>query len=105
MSAQLKLRSYHTGRKKARRYMNEMATDPIYPKMNLSKRQKYGLQKAFHVAKPEIFNSDQGCQFTSHEYKQLLKDNNIKEARAATQLSAMFHLHQSTPQQCSMRML
>ncbi len=33
MSAQLKPRSYHIGRKKARRYMNEMAIDPIYPKM------------------------------------------------------------------------
>ena len=41
MSAQLKLRGYHIGRKKARRYMNEMAIDPIYPKRNLSKRQKY----------------------------------------------------------------
>ena len=40
MSAQLKLRGYHIGRKKARRYMNEMAIDPIYPKPNLSKRLK-----------------------------------------------------------------
>ena len=46
MSAQLKLRGYHIGRKKARRYMNEMGIDPIYPK---------------------ILNSDQGCQFTSTE--------------------------------------
>ena len=143
MSAQLKLRGYHIGRKKARRYMNEMAIDSIYPKMNLSKRQKYAevvpyllrnavitrpnqawsidityipmkhgflyltaiidwasrcivgwelddtldtravieaCKKAFQVAKPEIFNSDQGCQFTSHEYKQLLKDNGIKQS-------------------------
>ena len=34
-------------------------------------------KRAFQVAKQEIFNSDQGCQFTSHEYKQLLKDNGI----------------------------
>ena len=40
MSAQLKLRGYHIGRKKARRYMTEMAIDPIYPKMNLSKCQQ-----------------------------------------------------------------
>lgn len=40
MSAPLKLRGYHIGRKKARRYMNEMVIDPIYTKMNLSKRQK-----------------------------------------------------------------
>lgn len=40
MSSQLKMCGYHVGRKKARRYMNEMAIDPIYPKPNLSKRQK-----------------------------------------------------------------
>lgn len=38
MSAQLKLRGHHAGRRKARRYMNEMDIHPIYPKMNLSKR-------------------------------------------------------------------
>lgn len=42
MSAQLKLRGHHVGRRKARRYMNEMDIHPIYPKMNLSKR----MQKA-----------------------------------------------------------
>lgn len=42
MSEQLKCRSYHIGRKKTRRYMTEMGIDPIYPKMNLSKR----MQKA-----------------------------------------------------------
>ena len=30
--------NYHVGRRKARRYMNEMDIYPIYPKMNLSKR-------------------------------------------------------------------
>ncbi|WP_330935661.1 IS3 family transposase [Anaerostipes hadrus] len=38
MSAQLKAREYRVGRRKARRYMNEMDIHPIYPKMNLSKR-------------------------------------------------------------------
>ena len=37
MAAQLKLRGYHIGRKKARRWMTEMAIDPIYPKPNFSK--------------------------------------------------------------------
>ena len=37
MAAQLKLRGYRIGRKKARRWMTEMAIDPIYPKPNLSK--------------------------------------------------------------------
>ena len=38
MSKQLKRLGYDVGRKKARRYMTDMAIDPIYPKMNLSKR-------------------------------------------------------------------
>lgn len=38
MSAQLKARGYHVGRRKHRRYMNEMDVYPIYPKTNLSKR-------------------------------------------------------------------
>lgn len=38
MSAQLKSRGFSIGRKKTRRYMTEMAIDPIYPKLNLSKR-------------------------------------------------------------------
>ena len=40
MSAQLKLRGYQIGRRKAGRYMREMDITPIYPKMNLSKRVK-----------------------------------------------------------------
>ena len=40
ISAQLKLRGYQVGRRKAGRYMREMDITPIYPKMNLSKRMK-----------------------------------------------------------------
>ena len=40
MSAQLKLRGYSIGRRRAHRYMREMDIYPIYPKMNLSKRRK-----------------------------------------------------------------
>ena len=35
LSAQLKKRGHQVGRRKTRRYMNEMGIDPIYPKMNL----------------------------------------------------------------------
>lgn len=143
MAAQLQARGFRIGRKKTRRYMTEMAIDPIYPKMNLSKRKhnsvilpyllknveitrpnqawsidityikmKHGFlyltaiidwysrcivgwdlddtldtrsvlaacNKAFQVAKPEIFNSDQGGQFTSNEYKQLLKEHHIRQS-------------------------
>lgn len=40
LSAQLKMRGYEIGRKRTRRWMTEMAIDPIYPKPNLSKRLK-----------------------------------------------------------------
>ena len=40
MSSQLKQRGYKIGRRKARRYMDEMDINPIYPKPNLSKRLK-----------------------------------------------------------------
>ena len=143
MSAQLKMRGYHVGRKKARKYMNDMAIDPIYPKPNLSKRLKQSqvvpyllrnavidapnqagsidityipmkrgflyltaiidwysrcivgwelddtldtracieaCKKALRTAKPLIINSDQGCQFTSIEYKNFLKENGIQQS-------------------------
>ena len=143
LSAQLKKRGHQVGRRKTRRYMNEMGIGPIYPKMNLSKRMqqakvcpyllrnaiidrpnqawsidityipiKHGflyltavidwysrcivgwevddtldtrmvitaLKKAFMVAKPVILNSDQGCQFTSNEYMNFLKKNQIRQS-------------------------
>lgn len=141
ISKQLKIRGYNVGRRKARKYMNEMAIDPIYPKPNLSKRAMEhkvypyllrdaqitapnqawsidityikldhgfiyltaiidwysrcivgwelddtldtrmviaALKKAYNVAKPIILNSDQGCQFTSHEYTEFVKNSNVK---------------------------
>ena len=143
MSSQLKGRGYHIGRRRARRWMNEMAIDPIYPKPNLSKclqkaavvpyllrnteidrpnvawsidityiQMKHGFlyltaiidwysrcivgwelddtldtracieacKKAFKVAKPMILNSDQGCQFTSSDYKQFIKENGVRQS-------------------------
>ena len=143
MSSQLKMRGHEVGRRKARRYMTEMGIDPIYPKMNLSKRMQQAkvcpyllrnavidrpnqawsidityipikrgflyltaiidwysrcivgwdiddtldtrmvinaLKKAFKVAKPVILNSDQGCQFTSSEYINFLKENHIRQS-------------------------
>ena len=38
------------------------------------------LKKAFKVAKPVILNSDQGCQFTSNEYINFLKENHIRQS-------------------------
>ena len=36
------------------------------------------LEKALQVGKPEIFNSDQGAQFTDITFTSILNDNNIK---------------------------
>jgi len=36
------------------------------------------LEEAFQYGKPEIFNSDQGVQFTSEEFTKILKHKNIK---------------------------
>lgn len=143
MSAQLKARGYHVGRRKTRHYMNEMDIYPIYTKMNLSKRMQQAkvcpyflrnavidkpnqvwsidityipikrgflyltavidwysrcivgwevddmldtrmvvnaLKKAFKVAKPQILNSDQGCQFTSQQYIDFVKENGIRQS-------------------------
>lgn len=40
ISSQLKQHGYKVGRRKARRYMDEMGINPVYPKPNLSKRLK-----------------------------------------------------------------
>ena len=38
------------------------------------------LEAAFQWGQPEIFNTDQGAQFTAREYLQLLKDRHISDA-------------------------
>lgn len=38
------------------------------------------IRRALQKAKPDIINSDQGCQFTSEAYTGLLKENAIKSA-------------------------
>ena len=38
----------------------------------------HALDKALLTGHPEIINSDQGCQFTSHEWIEFLVANNIK---------------------------
>ena len=37
-------------------------------------------KKAFKVAKPMVLNSDQGCQFTSSDYKQFIKENGVRQS-------------------------
>ena len=38
------------------------------------------LNKAFKIAKPQILNSDQGCQFTSQQYIDFVKENGIRQS-------------------------
>nr|WP_274600356.1 IS3 family transposase [[Clostridium] scindens] len=38
------------------------------------------LKKAFKVAWPQILNSDQGCQFTSQQYIDFVKENGIRQS-------------------------
>ena len=38
------------------------------------------VRKAFRIAQPEILNSDQGCQFTSNEYKTFLLENHVLQS-------------------------
>lgn len=38
------------------------------------------LKKAIKIAKPVILNSDQGCQFTSNEYRNFVQENGISQS-------------------------
>ena len=38
------------------------------------------LKIAFAVSKPQILNSDQGCQFTSQQYIEFVKENGIRQS-------------------------
>ena len=38
------------------------------------------LSKAFKIANPQILNSDQGCQFTSQQYIDFVKENGIRQS-------------------------
>ena len=102
MSAQLKLRGYHVGRRKASRYMREMDITYIPMKheflyltaiIDWYSRCIVGwdvadtldttivinaCKKAFKVAKPLIINSDQGSQFTSDKYIDFIRNNGIR---------------------------
>ncbi len=141
MTAYLKRLGYYVNRKRIQRLMRIMGIEAIYPKPNLSKREKENeiypyllkglkitksnqvwatdityirmqkgwlyltaimdwysryvlswelsttlevnfcinaLNKALTVGKPQIFNSDQGVQYTSKRFTQILKENNIQ---------------------------
>ena len=104
MSAQLKLRGYHVGRRKASRYMREMDITYIPMKheflyltaiIDWYSRCIVGwdvddtldttmvinaCKKAFKVAKPLIINSDQDSQFTSDKYIDFIRNSGIRQS-------------------------
>ena len=163
LSAQLKKRGYQVGRRKTRRYMNEMGIDPIYPKMNLSKRMqqakvcpyllrnavighpnqawsidityipiKRGFlyltavidwysrciigwevddtpldQNGHNCVKKGVYGGktcypelDQSCQFTSNEYMNFLKENQIRQSMDGKSERCHSALTNQTPASC-----
>ena len=91
MSAQLKARGYHVGRRKARRYMNEMDIYPIYPKMNLSKRMQQAKVCPYLLRNAVIDKPNQAWSidityipikrgFTSQQYIDFVKESRIRQS-------------------------
>lgn len=64
------------GRRKARRYMNEMDIHPIYPKMNLPLRYNNDKQK-----KPLFSRGLSVCRLLFNSFSKLKIDENYKEKR------------------------
>ena len=89
LSAQLKKRGHQVGRRKTRRYMNEMGIDPIYPKMNLSKRMRQAKVCPYLLRNAVIDRPNQvgSINITYIPIKRgflyLTQYNNIREARKA----------------------
>ena len=69
MSAQLKSKGYHVGRRKTRRYMNEMDIYPIYPKMNLSKRMQQAKVCPYLLRNAIIDKPNQAWSMTLHIFR------------------------------------
>ena len=86
MSAQLKARGYRVGRRKARRYMNEMDIHPIYPKMNLSKRMQqakvcpYLLRNAVIDKPNQAWSIDITYIPIKHGFLYLTAENGIRQS-------------------------
>ena len=89
LSAQLKKRGYQVGRRKTRRYMNEMGINPIYPKMNLSKRMQqakvcpYLLRNAVIDRPNQVWSINITYIPIKRGFLYLTQYNNIREARKA----------------------
>ena len=69
MSSQLKQRGYKVGRCKARKYMDEMDINPIYPKPNLSKRLKQAQVVPYLLRNAVIDRANQAWSMTLHIFQ------------------------------------
>jgi len=83
MTHWLWLQGYHVNKKRVLRLMQKMGLQAIYPKPKLSKPGKDHLiypylLRNMRINQPEIFNSDQGAQFTSSDFQSELKRNEIR---------------------------
>ena len=79
---QLQNKGYKINRKRVQRLMREMGISSLAPKPNtnrLGKKNHEALNEALSTyGVPEIFNTDQGAQFTSEEFTTVLKSSSIK---------------------------
>jgi len=93
MSAQLKLRGYQVGRRKAGRYMREMDITPIYPKMNLSKRMKQAKVCPYLLRNAVIDRSNQAWSiditYIPMKHGFLLSDSPLSTGTAVVSLAGM----------------
>ena len=64
------MRGHQVGRRKTRRYMTKMGIDPLYPKMNLSKRMQqvkvcpYLLRNAVIDRPKDVYKRQVLCKYT-----------------------------------------
>ena len=82
MFSQLKMRGHQVGRRKTRRYMIEMWIDPIYPKMNLSKRMQQAKVCPYLLRNAVIDRPNQAWSIDSYrkpkQPKRLHNQNKLK---------------------------
>ena len=90
MSSQLKQRGYKVGRRKARRYMDEMGINPVYPKPNLSKRLKQAQVVPYLLRNAVIDRPNQAwsIDITYIPMKHVKKHLKLQNQRSLTQIKA-----------------
>ena len=83
------MRGHQVGRRKTRRYMTKMGIDPLYPKMNLSKRMQQVKVCPYLLRNAVIDRPNQAWSINityipiKRGFLYLTQYNNIREARKA----------------------